>query len=423
METEIHVPVGSPVIRKFPIYVDEHNVTDGALRLIKELRPAWDTSLVKTKLFTDGTTNKLVGCYVEESPEDMVLVRVYGNKTELIVDRDNELKSFQVLHANGCAPRLYCTFHNGICYEFMQGDALGTQDVRDPVLLRLIAGEMARIHAIHAHNGCVPKPNLWIKMRKYFSLVATEFTDQASNARNMMTSECQQILDSSLDLSDQRRGPVQDEQLCPIVHAVPGWSRKGQVCAGKASTASSPISFPRIREEVPSKEVLEEEMAWMQQHLSQLGSPVVLCHNDLLCKNIIHNVKEGYVRFIDYEYSSYNYQAFDIGNHFNEFAAGMSQLDYSLYPSRQMQLDWLRTYLKTYKLFTKKGADVSEQELEALYVQVNKFSLASHFFWGFWALIQAKYSSIDFDFLGYAVLRFNQYFKTKPMVMTLKIPE
>lgn len=41
-----------------------------------------------------------------------------------------------MLHANGCAPRLYCTFLNGICYEFMQGDALGTQDVRDPTLLR-----------------------------------------------------------------------------------------------------------------------------------------------------------------------------------------------------------------------------------------------------------------------------------------------
>lgn len=32
----------------------------------------------------------------------------------------------------------------------------------------------------------------------------------------------------------------------------------------------------------------------------------------------------GHVRFIDYEYSSYNYQAFDIGNHFNEFA-GLSE--------------------------------------------------------------------------------------------------
>uniref|UniRef100_A0AAQ5ZKR2 ethanolamine kinase n=1 Tax=Amphiprion ocellaris TaxID=80972 RepID=A0AAQ5ZKR2_AMPOC len=332
METQIHVPVGSPVIRKIPIFVDEQNVAEGAMKLIKELRPAWDPSHVKTKLFTDGTTNKLVGCYVDDSQEDVVLVRVYGNKTELIVDRDNELKSFQVLHANGCAPRLYCTFQNGICYEFMQGDALGTQDVRDPSLLRLIAREMARIHAIHAHNGCIPKPNLWIKMRKYFSIVATEFTDQASNAR--------------------------------------------------------------IQQEVPSKALLEQEMAWMKEHLSTLGSPVVLCHNDLLCKNIIHNNKEG-----------------------------MAELDYGLYPSQEMQMTWLRVYLQAYKLFTKKTEEVSPRELETLYVQVNKFALASHFFWGFWALIQAKYSSIDFDFLGYAVLRFNQYFKTKPAVMALQIPE
>uniref|UniRef100_W5N1Y7 ethanolamine kinase n=2 Tax=Lepisosteus oculatus TaxID=7918 RepID=W5N1Y7_LEPOC len=360
METEIHVPVGSPVIRKVPICVDEHDVTAGALKLIQELRPAWDIDRVRTKLFTDGITNKLVGCYVEECPEDVVLVRVYGNKTELLVDRDNELKSFQVLHANGCAPHLYCTFQNGLCYEFMQGDALGPQDVRDPKLFRLIAREMARIHAIHAHNGCIPKPNLWIKLRKYFSLVATEFTDQASNTR--------------------------------------------------------------IQQEVPSQEVLEQEMTWMKDHLSQLGSPIVLCHNDLLCKNIIHNVKEGHVRFIDYEYASYNYQAFDIGNHFNEFA-GVSEVDYSLYPSRELQLQWLHSYLQAYKLFTKKAEEVSSREIETLYVQVNKFALASHFFWGFWALIQAKYSTIDFDFLGYAVLRFTQYFKMKPEVMSLGIVE
>lgn len=49
----------------------------------------------------------------------------------------------------------------------------------------------------------------------------------------------------------------------------------------------------RIQQEVPSKAVLEQEMVWMKEHLSTLGSPVVLCHNDLLCKNIIHNSKEG----------------------------------------------------------------------------------------------------------------------------------
>lgn len=35
----------------------------------------------------------------------------------------------------------------------------------------------------------------------------------------------------------------------------------------------------------------------------------------------------GHVRFIDYEYSSYNYQAFDIGNHFNEFAGLQNHCD------------------------------------------------------------------------------------------------
>lgn len=59
METQIHVPIGSPVIAKIPIFVDEHNVTEGAMKLIKELRPAWDTNLVKTKVMRVA---KLVIC-------------------------------------------------------------------------------------------------------------------------------------------------------------------------------------------------------------------------------------------------------------------------------------------------------------------------------------------------------------------------
>lgn len=34
---------------------------------------------------------------------------------------------------------------------------------------------------------------------------------------------------------------------------------------------------------------------------------------------------------------------------------------------------------------------------------------ASHFFWGLWSLIQAKFSSIDFDFLGYVQLPTNWF--------------
>lgn len=45
----------------------------------------------------------------------------------------------------------------------------------------------------------------------------------------------------------------------------------------------------------------------------------MFAHNDLLLGNVIYNESKGTVSFIDYEYASYNYQGFDIANHFNEF--------------------------------------------------------------------------------------------------------
>uniref|UniRef100_A0A2K6FKS3 ethanolamine kinase n=1 Tax=Propithecus coquereli TaxID=379532 RepID=A0A2K6FKS3_PROCO len=304
MANYIHVPPGSPEVPKLNVTVqdqEEQRCREGALSLLQHLRPHWDPQEVTLQLFTDGITNKLIGCYVGNTMEDVVLVRIYGNKTELLVDRDEEVKSFRVLQAHGCAPQLYCTFNNGLCYEFIQGEALDPQHVCNPAIFRLIARQLAKIHAIHAHNGWIPKSNLWLKMGKYFSLIPTGF-------------------------------------------------------------------------------------------------------------------------FIDYEYSGYNYLAYDIGNHFNEFA-GVSDVDYSLYPDRELQSQWLRSYLEAYKEYKGFGTEVTEKEVEILFIQVNQFALASHFFWGLWALIQAKYSTIEFDFLGYAIVRFNQYFKMKPEVTALKVPE
>lgn len=51
------------------------------------------------------------------------------------------------------------------------------------LLNRLIARQLAKIHAIHAHNGWIPKSNLWLKMGKYFSLIPTGFADEDINKR------------------------------------------------------------------------------------------------------------------------------------------------------------------------------------------------------------------------------------------------
>jgi ethanolamine kinase len=59
----------------------------------------------------------------------------------------------------------------------------------------------------------------------------------------------------------------------------------------------------------------------------------------------------------------------------------------------------------------------TEKQKEHLYMEVNGYSLASHFYWGLWAMIQAMVSDIDFDYMSYAVLRFNEYEKRKAEVL------
>ncbi|KAK6318535.1 hypothetical protein J4Q44_G00118260 [Coregonus suidteri] len=310
------------------------------------------TLLSCVQVFTEGITNQLMGCFVGSLQElGAVLVRVYGRMTELYVDREREVEMFKILHSHNCGPQIYCSFQNGICYEFVRGTVLDNTLLTQPDIYRLIATEMGKIHSIKLESDPVENI-LWKKMAQFLKLV--------HNAQ---------------------------------------------------SNTPAPHSS-KLLQEIPSIETLSDEMETLKRHLSQIGSPTVLCHNDLLTKNIIYDNKEGMVRFIDYEYADFNYQAFDIGNHFNEFA-GTSDTDYSLYPSPELQRDWLTAYLESYKHSVGLEATVTEREVQKLYVQVCKFSLASNFFWGLWAILQARYSSIDFDFERYAMARFDYYFEKK----------
>ncbi|KAJ0710070.1 putative ethanolamine kinase [Helianthus annuus] len=56
---------------------------------------------------------------------------------------------------------------------------------------------------------------------------------------------------------------------------------------------------------------------------------------------------------------------------------------------------------------------VSDIDLEALYVETTSYMLVSHMYWALWALIQAKMSEIDFDYLEYFFLRYNEYKRRK----------
>ncbi|PPD68586.1 hypothetical protein GOBAR_DD34540 [Gossypium barbadense] len=161
----------------------------------------------------------------------------------------------------------------------------------------------------------------------------------------------------------------------------------------------------RIYETISFKEVHEE--ATQLKELTELFSAsVVFAHNDLLSANLMLNDEQDKLYIIDFEYGSYNYRGYDIGNHFNECAG--YECDYSLYPSKEEQYHFLRHYLQPEKPY-----EVSEKDLEDLYVEANTFRLASHLIWALWGLIQARMSPIDFDYLGYFFWRYNEYKKQK----------
>ncbi|EFA80944.1 ethanolamine kinase B [Heterostelium album PN500] len=135
------------------------------------------------------------------------------------------------------------------------------------------------------------------------------------------------------------------------------------------------------------------------------------CHNDLIPRNMIYNSGNDVVKYIDFEYSGYNYRGFDIGNFFCEFSG--LDLDYTRYPKMNVQKEFINYYLSA------NGDQPTEEEIHELYIEANHFTLGSHLMWGFWGIVQNFNSTIEFDYIGYALKRFQQYDLVKKKVYNL----
>ncbi|ESR64197.1 putative ethanolamine kinase [Citrus sinensis] len=189
------------------------------------------------------------------------------------------------------------------------------------------------------------------------------------------------------------------------------WNDVSKFFEKASSLKFDEIEKQSMYETISFKEV-QKEIVELKELAGHLNAPVVFSHNDLLSGNIMVNDEQEKLYLIDFEYGSYNYRGYDIGNHFSEYAG--YDCDYSLYPNKDEQNHFFRHYLRP-----DKPEEVSDQDLEVLYVEANTFMLASHLFWALWALIQAKMSPIDFDYLGYFFLRYNEYKKQKEMCVSL----
>ncbi|CAH8391924.1 unnamed protein product [Eruca vesicaria subsp. sativa] len=354
------------------------------IELCKDLFKNWgdlDDSLFSVERVSGGITNLLLKVSVKEDTdkEVSITVRLYGPNTEYVINRERELQAIKYLSAAGFGAKLLGGFGNGMVQSFINARTLEPSDMRQPKIAAEIAKELGKFHKVNIPG---PKePQLWVDILKFFEKASTLTFEEPDRQKLFET-----------------------------------------------------ISFEELY-----KEIIE-----LREFTGLLNAPVVFAHNDLLSGNLMLNEEEERLYLIDFEYGSYNYRGFDIGNHFNEYAG--YDCDYSLfvqlhfdlfsivsnnfllkawnitslswllcsYPSKEEQYHFIKHYLQP-----DKPDEVSVGEVESVFIETDAYKLASHLYWAVWAIIQARMSPIEFDYLGYFFLRYNEYKKQKPLTFSL----
>ncbi|KAI9909574.1 hypothetical protein PsorP6_014825 [Peronosclerospora sorghi] len=358
--------------------VDEE--LDDAKFVIKQICSDWrnaENDDISIKIIVGGITNRLYRLtwrnkvHINENVPS-VLVRLYGDHTEEFIDRSIENMLFAKLSKRGFAPTYYGRFTNGRIEGWLDARPLEPEEMSQtkPInYLQMIGKELGLMHVMDILEDRAPV--LWTKLER-FEKLAMEIQQKDSTSKNALY---------KLDLKGLH------EKLIWLKSVLPS-DLNGN-----------------------GKELLDgRDVDEISKQAEKFASDIVFSHNDLLSGNILYNPGWDRVRIIDYEYGGYNYRAFDIANHFCENCG--FDLDLEMYPSIEKQVAFFKAYMSTAApnlLAQLESNRESKAFFHALYDVVNRYALASHLFWGYWAVVQAAHSTIDFDFLQYAAKRFSAF--------------
>ncbi|PWA58855.1 choline kinase 1 [Artemisia annua] len=100
-----------------------------------------------------------------ENEERTVLVRVYGEGSDIFFDREEEIRTFESISSHGHGPRLLGQFAEGRVEEFIHAKTLSAGDLRDPEISALIAAKMREFHNLNMPGS--KNALLWPRMRKW----------------------------------------------------------------------------------------------------------------------------------------------------------------------------------------------------------------------------------------------------------------
>lgn len=368
---------GFPYLPK--LHIHEHNILSVAQRVFGLLNernvenlPSWTDNTIITRV-EGGATNSLYRIGTS------VLVRIFG--AEGMIDRDAETAVYARLAQQGLAPAYYGRLANGRIEKWLpRSRTLTTPEM--PLFAKTIAKQLRRLHdstpALVGDATPQPplQPTLWKELRTWLEQAEAHYSDASAN------------------------GNLKDLVV-------------------------------RVRPELP----------WLQSLAHNFPCRVGFCHNDILAANILveeqnnESKEESVVQLIDFEYGGINYFAFDIANHWNEYAGEFviaatpitltpptprllgcpptcTDPDYSLLPTVEVR----KAFLESYATGASGGRPITPvQDSVVFEKEVDFFLLVNHLYWGLWAVNQSATEGNDgYNYARYATSRIGQYFIDKP---------
>ena len=419
-----------------------------------------DASKVTMTPITGGISNVLYLVTLNESGnirEEKVVVRLFGLGTEKFTDRSVENIIFAELSKKNQSPKLLGLFNDGRVEGYLDSRPLEPDEFTDEAIYPKLARAAADIHTLPLHLKIDQMNNrfCWHKISVFFSLAKqvgeNSFGENPEKAAKFEALDIpkMEVLFQKFESFVLEKAKESRQNFINLRGTFDNYSLASTNGVGidDQENAAEGIRGEKRKSFVGDEKYREELMKAIG---SELAYQSVFCHNDLLSGNFLYQLNRttsapergpGDITIIDYEYGGYNFRAFDIANHFNEYAGFDFSKIPSKFPNKDVRYSFIREYL-SYLLSLENFHDVDgtlipkdvhkrlsdfynidfiasteEQKLiiESFDQVVQIFTLLSHLLWGSWSVCQAGMSSIDFDFLEYARLRFEFFYYHKDL--------
>lgn len=171
-------------IPHFETLLTEICLDEVANKTISIIKPDWNIKALDKLSFSEGTSNKIFGfrSISNQLTDDILLFRIYGENTELLLDRKLELENFALLTENGLAPKLFCTFENGFCYKYQPGCTINSTHLQEDKFIKQTAVLIAKLHSVQANRPSLDKngkkAKLFDDLKQYCGLLKDDFLFQ-----------------------------------------------------------------------------------------------------------------------------------------------------------------------------------------------------------------------------------------------------